>query len=177
MKPSEETDRDPEVVAARAASGALPEHHLELYKLAVEMADRVSARRATANGFFLTINTGLVALVGGTNVRWYVAAAGIVFSAAWWLLLKSYRKLNAAKFAVILEMEQGLSNRVFASEQRHYTAGAGDAQGVGSGIKTTRRARFGAWARKYRELGEVERIVPAVFGLIYVAELLRQAGL
>jgi hypothetical protein len=28
--------------------------YLELYKLAVEMADRISARRATANRFFLT---------------------------------------------------------------------------------------------------------------------------
>ncbi len=36
--------------------------YLELYKLAVEMADRVSARRATANAFFLTVNTALLAL-------------------------------------------------------------------------------------------------------------------
>jgi hypothetical protein len=34
---------------------------LELYKLAVEMADRISARRALANTFFLTVNTGLAA--------------------------------------------------------------------------------------------------------------------
>ena len=48
---------------------------LELYKLAVEMADRVSARRALANTFFLTVNTGLAALLGGKSLRWYVAAA------------------------------------------------------------------------------------------------------
>ena len=35
---------------------------LDIYKLAVEMADRVSSRRATANAFFLTVNTGLVAV-------------------------------------------------------------------------------------------------------------------
>lgn len=31
--------------------------------MAVEMADRVSARRATANGFFLTMQTTLLALM------------------------------------------------------------------------------------------------------------------
>jgi hypothetical protein len=37
---------------------------LELYKLCVEMADRVSARRATANAFFLTLNSALLAGLG-----------------------------------------------------------------------------------------------------------------
>ncbi|GHI47573.1 RipA family octameric membrane protein [Streptomyces albidoflavus] len=36
---------------------------LELYKLAVEMADRVSARRGTANAFFLSVQTALVTLI------------------------------------------------------------------------------------------------------------------
>jgi hypothetical protein len=35
---------------------------LELYKTAVEMADRTSARRAGANSFFLTLNTALAAI-------------------------------------------------------------------------------------------------------------------
>ena len=36
------------------------DHVLEQYKLYVEMADRISARRSTANTFFLTLNTLLV---------------------------------------------------------------------------------------------------------------------
>jgi hypothetical protein len=68
----------------KAASGVAADPVvLELYQLAVEMADRVSARRGLANTFFLTVNTGLAALLGGTDLRWYVAAAGIVFAAAW----------------------------------------------------------------------------------------------
>ena len=39
------------------AAADLPDNYFELYKLAVEMADRVSARRSLANSFFLTINT------------------------------------------------------------------------------------------------------------------------
>lgn len=171
-----DTREDPEVRAAVALSQALPEHYFELYKLAVEMADRISARRATANGFFLTINTALVALVGSSDLRWYVAAAGVVFSATWWLLLKSYRELNAAKFQVIVEMEELLPKQMYGDEYRHYKAGS-TSDGGASSTERRRRARLTAWAAKYRELGEVERLVPVVFGLIYLSEILRQAGL
>src|SRR5215217_2669349 len=90
------------------------EQYLELYKLAVEMADRISARRATANAFFLTINTTLLAFVssGSLRVLWLVALAGIALSGTWWILLKSYRDLNVAKFGVILKMEKELEARI-----------------------------------------------------------------
>jgi hypothetical protein len=39
-------------------------HRLEQYKLYVEMADRIGARRQAANTFFLTINTALLAFLG-----------------------------------------------------------------------------------------------------------------
>jgi hypothetical protein len=170
-----EVEKDPEADAALSAATAAPEHYFELYKLAVEMADRISARRGTANGFFLTINTGLVALMGSTTLRWYVAVAGIVFSVTWWLLLKSYRRLNEAKFGVIIEMEEALPKQVFGDEYRHYQrADHPEASGEERNYTSGRRARIAAWTRKYRELGEVERIVPIVFALIYVAEIARQ---
>ena len=58
------------------------QQYLELYKLAVEMADRVSARRAAANAFFLTVNTALLAFVssGLEDMFWVVALAGIALS-------------------------------------------------------------------------------------------------
>src|SRR3712207_2121655 len=94
------------------------QQYLELYKLAVEMAGRVSARRATANAFFLTVNTALLAFVssGSLNALWLVALAGIALSATWWVLLKSYRDLNAAKFQVITEMENNLDAKIFDDE-------------------------------------------------------------
>src|SRR3954454_20097615 len=98
------------------AAAALPENYFELYKMAVEMADRISARRGIANSFFLTVNTGLAAVLGGANLRWYVAVAGIVFCVTWWALLKSYRDLNSAKFGIILAMEERLPVRVFGDE-------------------------------------------------------------
>jgi hypothetical protein len=144
----------------------LPDNFLELYKLAVEMADRVSARRGIANSFFLTANTGVAALLGNQHVRWYLPVAGIVFSTTWWALLKSYRDLNAAKFAVILGMEERLPVRVYGDEWDRLRQVP-----VRFGL---RRDALRAWLGQYRELGRVERIVPWVFVVIYVAEILRQ---
>src|SRR5256885_4461010 len=42
---------------------------LEQYKLYVEMADRISSRRLTANSFFLTINSAIIALGGYAALR------------------------------------------------------------------------------------------------------------
>jgi hypothetical protein len=81
---------------------------LDLYKTAVEMADRLSARRAGANTFFLTLNTALAAVVGIVssarkppphgNVPSFdpfglgvTAIAGIIFASVWWLLLRYYK--------------------------------------------------------------------------------------
>ena len=133
------------------AQAELPAGYLDLYKLAVEMADRISARRGVANTFFLTVNTGLAALLGGDELRWYVAGAGIVLCAAWWALLKSYRDLNGAKFKVINHLEERLPVQLYSDEWQ-----------------ALRRSR-------YRELGQVERIVPVLFALVYVAEIIRQA--
>ncbi len=138
---------------------------LELYKLAVEMADRISARRGLANTFFLTANTGLTALLGGTNLRWYVAVAGIVLAVVWWLLLDSYRRLNRAKFAVILGIEQRLPVRIYSDEWDQ----------LALPVSANRRTPIGR-LRSYRELGAVERLVPFVFIAIYVGELIRQAS-
>ena len=69
--------------------------------------------------FFLTVNTGLAALLGGKTLRWYVAAAGIVFALAWWWLLQSYRKLNSAKFKVINAIESDLPVHLFTDEWTH----------------------------------------------------------
>ena len=39
------------------------EHLLEEYKIYIEMADRVSSRRIQTNGFFITIFSGLLAVI------------------------------------------------------------------------------------------------------------------
>jgi hypothetical protein len=148
------------------AAAELPGNYFELYKLAVEMADRISARRGLANSFFLTANTGVVAALAGQDVRWYLAAAGVIFSVTWWALLKSYRDLNTAKFEIILAMEDHLPVRVFGDEWDRLR---------GEPVRfSLRRDRLRSWLAHYRELGRVERVVPWIFALIYLAEVLRQ---
>jgi hypothetical protein len=165
MSSESDTRLNPEVDAAVAAV-ELPGNYFELYKLAVEMADRISARRGIANSFFLTANTGIVALLDSQHVHWYLPAAGIVFSVTWWALLKSYRDLNSAKFEVILAMEERLPVRVYGDEWDRLRK---DPARFG-----LRRRALRAWLAQYRELGRVERIVPWIFVLIYLAEILRQ---
>lgn len=126
---------------------------LEIYKLAVEMADRVSARRATANSFFLTIQTALVALLGVKEISDdSIAGAGLLLAVAWWLLLRSYHNLNRAKFEVIADLEKKLPVQVFGPEWEK--------------LKSARGLRA-----RYAELGHVEQVVPAVFAAVYVVAL------
>jgi hypothetical protein len=133
----------------------LPEGLLEIYKLSVEMADRVSARRAVASSFFLTVQTGIIAsLAFVEGQRWSIAVAGIVASITWWLLLRSYRQLNAAKFKVIHQMETQLPAAPFTDEWRVLDR------------------KDGPLKERYAALSLVEQTVPIIFLSICVVALL-----
>ena len=91
---------------------------LEQYKIYVEMADRVSARRGTTNAFFLTLNSAIFSAIGfvwGRDAHpegsWILVFPMFVFVGqclAWYWLVRSYRQLNGAKYAVIGAMEERL---------------------------------------------------------------------
>lgn len=137
---------------------------MEIYKLTVEMADRMSARRAVSNAFFLTVNTTLVAVVGlyretdgSALLPISVCIAGIAVAACWWFLLRNYRKLNEAKFAVINKIEADyLPVSPYLDEWE--VLSSGDAP----------KGRLKRVKAGLRQLGNVERIVPIVFALLYV---------
>jgi hypothetical protein len=133
---------------------------LELYKIAVEMADRVSARRGIANAFFLSVQSALVTLLGFgipklSDSPWWaslaVTLAGLTLSATWWIQLRSYRDLNRAKFQVINRMEERLPVRIFADEWASLKSGQIPGRG-----------------KHYAELGSSERFVPVVFAVAYL---------
>lgn len=134
---------------------------MELYLLAVEMADRISARRGNANTFFLSVQTALVTLIGFgipklSESPWWVptavALAGITLSGAWWMQLRSYRDLNGAKFRVINSLEEKLPARIYTDE---WDVLRNDAA-------TGRRHRH------YTELGTTERLVPVIFAVAHL---------
>ncbi|MEV8115144.1 hypothetical protein AB0O69_09665 [Streptomyces xiamenensis] len=133
---------------------------LELYKLAVEMADRVSSRRGAANTYYLSLQTALVTLIGFGMPRlsespWWVslvvALGGVTLSLAWWMQLRSYRTLNMAKFRVIHSLEKHLPVRIFTDEWVVLKSPPSP-------------GRF----RRYAELGTPERMVPWVFALAHL---------
>jgi len=131
--------------------------YLELYKLAVEMADRVSARRAISNSFFLTINTVLLSFVSiSREILWLMALAGIALSVTWGTLIKSYRDLNEAKFDVIIRMEDRFEVKVFGDEWRKL-----------------KQDRPRGWRDRYAEFNVIERFVPIVFSVLYMAVFVR----
>ena len=106
---------------------------LALYNLYLDTAERVSDRRARANAWMLSVNSAVVALYGylgqGKSVIedtdkeiwfWVIPASGILVCLAWATLLSSYRKLNAAKFKVLQELEQDLPYALFRREWENY---------------------------------------------------------
>lgn len=120
------------------------------YRLAVEMADRVSARRGAANAFFLGLHTALLP-VSETLELWLAALLGIVLCGTWWLLLRSYRQLNAAKWGVINGFESDFPRQPFLEEWNRLKEDPVKRQ----------------WLTRYAELSAVEQIVPGVLALLY----------
>ena len=137
------------------------DQYLELYKLAVEMADRVSARRASLFTFPFTVNTALFALLFSGEFSaplWFVAVVGMLISVSWWAALKTYRELNVVKFQVIAEMEAKLEAQIYREE-----------------YKTMQASRPDRWRDRYIALNlrTVEQAVPIVMAMLYLAIIVR----
>lgn len=132
---------------------------LEQYKLYVEMADRISARRSLTNTFFLTVNAALLTAAGavsGTILHgmptWGLVVAGLAAvgqCGAWFLLIASYRQLNRAKYKVIGALERQLPAQVYDAEW----AELGDGRTIS----------------QYVSLTLVELWIPVLFMVFYVA--------
>jgi hypothetical protein len=164
---------------------------LELYKNAVEMADRVSSRRAGANTFFLTLNTALAAVVGIVSSARkppphssapsfdafglvLTAVAGIVLAIVWRALLAYYRRLNAAKFDVINKLERQLPAQPYAEEWAILHPGEPtEPEPELEHRQVVKRLRRWRRKTKHREATVIEQVVPLVFVLIYVALAVR----
>lgn len=139
-------------------------HLLDQYKLYVEMADNISARRAQANQFYISVLSALlavVALVGKlsgsgeagrpelVNIAFLaVSVLGLVLCVVWFVNLMSYRQLNSGKFLVIHEMEARLP---FPCYDREW--------------ELLKRGR--EWGA-YLPLTTVERYVPAIVAVPFV---------
>jgi hypothetical protein len=128
---------------------------LEQYKLFVETEERLVSRRQEENRFFLSVTALLVTVIGiliklnisdrkaGAGIL-LLSLAGMVLCYAWRSIIDSYRVLNEAKFVIIATFEAQLPARMFGAEW--------DA----------------AQSRDYKAFTGIERIVPLVFGGLFV---------
>ena len=127
---------------------------VEQYKLAVEIWDRVRARRQHANSFYVTINSAVVlALIIKGAPEYLVAPAafcGIMVCVLWFFTIRSYAILTDRKLAVIEGLEQRLPSAPFS---------------VALG------------GQKFFQFTHGERIIPFVFGGLYVCVILYAVGI
>ena len=140
-----------------AEGAAHEETLLDQYRLYVEMADRVSHRRGTANSYFLLVNS--VATVAVTTLGadrdesslWPLFFATVVLvgiCAAWFYIVRSYRQLSSAKWAVVGALETRMPASPWNTEW----------QALGAGEDRS----------NYWPLTHIENWVPVLFALIYV---------
>lgn len=129
----------------------------EQYKLHVDQAERLGGRRTVTSGFFLVLNTALIALATLVLVRRpdspellaVPLVAVLAQCLAWFWLIRSYRQLARAKYAVVGQLEKQLPAAPGVSE---WTA-------LGLGRDPAR----------YLPLSSIESWVPLVFAACYVA--------
>jgi len=136
---------------------------LEQYKLYVEMADRISARRAQTNKFFIALLTALLAILSLTSdkslfttyqipVCFIVSFLGISLNILWFVNILSYKQLNTGKFQVIHEMEKSLPFSCYDEEWKK----------IGEGKDNN----------KYLPLTRIEQFVPVLLVIPYVLLLI-----
>jgi hypothetical protein len=129
---------------------------LALFELYLATAEKVGDRRAQANSWMLSVNSAIVGLYGYLQVDkmavgaaakgvwlWAIPAAGVIVCLAWAALLTSYRKLNRAKFGVLMQLEADLPVPPFTREREIYRS------------------------EKRRSLSQIETLIPACFALLY----------
>lgn len=134
--------------------GCFREDLLEQYKLYVQSAENVSARRVGSSQYLLTLNAALLALYGLQSASFgqgywtlLVPVIGLPLSVLWYLIIKSHADLNRIKFDVIHELEEHLPAAMYRHEWRLADGGRG---------------------KTYRAVTAVERWIPILFGVLHV---------
>lgn len=119
---------------------------LAIWQTCVEMANGVSQRRDTMNNLFVTLN---IAVIAAVSWMWdvktvFLCVTGLVICVVWLLYINNFKRLNAAKFRVIYDLEERLGVTPFKDEWDI--------------LKKTKR---------YLEGTKLERILPIAFALGY----------
>ncbi len=136
---------------------------LEQYKLFLELTDRGTNRRERSSRFYLstlsilvTVSSGLHEITLPNNqldLRLLLSMLSLMLCALWWFHIRSFRKLNQAKFKVIEEIESQLA---FPCYQREWELIQQE-----KGFKA------------YIGISRIEQVVPVMLGVLLCFFLLR----
>src|SRR5262249_42199182 len=96
-------------------------------------------------------------IISGRAGAVLIASAGLLASGVWFLLLRSFRDLNRAKFKVLHEIEESLPVAIFTREWEL--------------VKPHSPIPWWRPPRRSAEFGVVEHAVPILFALLYGAAL------
>lgn len=137
------------------------EELLDIYKLHVEMADRVSQRREGANRLFVALLSAMIVLIAAVlrfgpeleilPIKFIIlvlAVTVLALAGSWFIVIRSYRQLNTGKFKVLQELEEKIPFAFYRIEW----------QRLGEGKD---------W-RRYWKLTVVETFLPVIFSLLSV---------
>ncbi|MCJ7603449.1 MAG: hypothetical protein MUO63_18365 [Desulfobulbaceae bacterium] len=130
-----------------------------LYKMMVDSSEQLIQRRQRMNAFFITAIGSLLAIastlakfgtVKNPTISFLIVAVfgiiGLFLCSSWRNLIDNYGKLNAAKFRVILKLEQNLSAQIFSAEWA----------ALGKGLRP----------QKYQSFTSTENLVPLWFAIL-----------
>ena len=136
-----------------------------LYKMMVDSSEQLIQRRQRMNAFFITAIGSLLAISGalaqfGTvkppTISFLVMTGfgiiGLLLCNSWRNLIDNYGKLNAAKFRVILKLEQSLSAQMYSAEWA----------ALGKGQRP----------QKYQSFTATENMVPLWFAVLFFSLVL-----
>lgn len=138
---------------------------LEQYKLYVQSAENVSARRVASSRYLLTLNAAFIALYGLQSASFgqsywtlLIPVVGIPVSVLWYRIIKSHANLNRVKFDVIHRFERYLPAAMYRYEWYLAEEGKG---------------------KTYRTVTTLERWIPILFLVLHVglAIILAVAGI
>lgn len=136
-------------------------HIIEQYKTYLEMTDRISQRRQSANSFFVTLNTVLISVIGASmsnkvhmsnTLAVLIGVCGIITSYMWYRLIRSYKDLNSVKFTVIHKIEKNLPISLYDLEWELLGRGKDK--------------------NKYLPFTHIEILIPWVFMLLYFLQIM-----
>ena len=94
---------------------------LSQWQTCVEMANNISQRRDSMNNLMVTLN---LALITAISIAWDLKSmimcfAGVVVSVMWILFINYFRRINKAKYDVIIALESKLPESPFLTNEKN----------------------------------------------------------